>query len=162
MVGLALQRRARNLPASVIDLGMIIGIGFIQRTEASEGIGTIQSILRKLDYMPVSERDLHHILAEAILVGKSDESPEILTGLETHKTASGNRPFWHRNPRFSHLIADSGSPQAAAKTVQKTSKEKLADARGPDEALQIMEEALLTYLASSLKVCSNFGVENDL
>ncbi|KAL8721656.1 MAG: hypothetical protein Q9225_001705 [Loekoesia sp. 1 TL-2023] len=163
MVGLASQRRARNLPASVIDLGMVIGIGVVQRTEGDEGIGAMETTLRKVDYMPVSERDLHHLLAEAILVGRSDEPPEIVTGLETYNTASGNSPFWHKNLRFSHLITDVGFPQVgqgSANSVQKTLKEKLADTRGPDDALPIMKGALLTYLASSLKVSSVFGSEN--
>ena len=155
MAGLASQRRARNLVASVIDIGMVIGIGVIQRTEDGDGISAMETTLRKLDYMPISERDLHHLLAEAILVGSSDESPEIVTGLETYNTNSENSPFWHKNLRFSHLLARADSSQTGqgfGNNVQKTWKEKLADARGPDDALQIMEEAILTYLASSLKV----------
>ncbi|KAL8909684.1 MAG: hypothetical protein Q9171_004929 [Xanthocarpia ochracea] len=155
MVGLALERRARNLPASVIDIGMVIGIGVVTRTEDKEGISAMETALRKLDYMPVSERDLHHLLAEAIVAGRSDESPEIVTGLETYNTALGNKPFWHKNPRFSHLIGDTDSLQAgqgSAHSVQKTLKEKLTDASGPDDALLILEGALLTYLASSLKL----------
>lgn len=93
MVGLASHRRARNLPASVIDIGMVIGIGVIQRTEGVEGISAMENALRKLDYMPLSERDLHHLLAEAIVVGRSDESPEIVTGLNIYNAASGNSPF---------------------------------------------------------------------
>ncbi|KAI9040688.1 PKS-NRPS hybrid synthetase psoA [Aspergillus affinis] len=155
MAGLASQRRARNLVASVIDIGMDIGIGVIQRTKDGDGISAMETTLRKLDYMPVSERDLHHLLAEAILVGSSDESPEIVTGLETYNINSENSPFWHENLRFSHLLAYAGSSQTgqgSGNNVQKTWKEKLADARGPDDALQIMEEAILTYLASSLKL----------
>ncbi|KAL8727347.1 MAG: hypothetical protein Q9166_006115 [cf. Caloplaca sp. 2 TL-2023] len=155
MIGLASQRRARNLPASVIDIGMIIGIGVVQRTEDREGISTMETALRKLDYMPVSERDLHHLLAEAIHVGRTEESPEIVTGFEIYNTASGNSPFWHKNMRFSHLITDFGSSpagQGSANSVQKSLKEKLTDALGPDDALQTLEGALLTYLASSLKL----------
>ncbi|KAL8879544.1 MAG: hypothetical protein Q9198_002863, partial [Flavoplaca austrocitrina] len=155
MVGLALERRARNLPASVIDIGMVIGIGVVTRTEDGEGISAMETALRKLDYMPVSERDLHHLLAEAIVAGRSDQSPEIVTGLETYNTASGNKPFWHKNPRFSHLIGGTDSLQAgqgSAHSVQKTLKEKLTDASGPDDALLIFEGALLAYLASSLKL----------
>ncbi|KAL8780315.1 MAG: hypothetical protein Q9213_006513 [Squamulea squamosa] len=155
MVGLALERRARKLPASVVDIGMVIGIGVVTRTEDSEGISAMETALRKLDYMPVSERDLHHLLAEAILAGRSNESPEIVTGLEIHNTASGNKPFWHKNLRFSHLIRGSDSLQAGqgpANSVQKTLKEKLTDASGPEDALLILESALLTYLASSLKL----------
>ncbi|KAL8857408.1 MAG: hypothetical protein Q9178_006035 [Gyalolechia marmorata] len=112
MVGLALERRARNLPASVIDIGMVIGIGVVTRSEDREGISAMETALRKLDYMPVFERDLHHLLAEAIV-------------------AAG---------------------QGSAHNVQKTLKEKLTDASGPDDALLILEGALLTYLASSLKL----------
>jgi pseurotin A synthetase (hybrid polyketide synthase/nonribosomal peptide synthetase) len=52
--------------------------------------------------MLVSERELHHILAEAILIGKSDEAPEIITGLET--VSDNPPPFWHNNLLFSHII----------------------------------------------------------
>ena len=161
MASLASQRRARNLAASVIDIGMIIGIGIIQRTEDGDGISVMETTLRKLDYMPVSERDLHHILAEAILVGGSDECPEIVTGLEIYKSHSENSPFWHRNLRFSHLLARAGSSQnqGSGSNVQKTWKEKLADARGPVDALQVMEDAILTFLASSLKVGVAYGME---
>ncbi|KAL8999563.1 MAG: hypothetical protein Q9169_001652 [Polycauliona sp. 2 TL-2023] len=155
MVGLALERRARNRPASVIDIGMVVGIGVVTRTEDGEGISAMETALRKLDYMPVSERDLHHLLAEAILVGRSDESPEIVTGLESYNTASGNKPFWHKNLRFSHLIGGTDSLQTglgSAHNVQKSLKEKLTDASGPDDALLILEGALLSYLASSLKL----------
>ncbi|KAL8893752.1 MAG: hypothetical protein Q9192_004960 [Flavoplaca navasiana] len=139
MVGLALERRARNLPASVIDIGMVIGIGVVTRTEDGEGISAMETALRKLDYMPVSERDLHHLLAEAIVAGRSDQSPEIVTGLETYNTASGNKPFWHKIHAF-------------RTSSEKTLKEKLTDASGPDDALLILEGALLAYLASSLKL----------
>lgn len=162
MASLASQRRARNLAASVIDIGMVIGIGIIQRTEDGDGISAMETTLRKLDYMPVSECDLHHILAEAILVGSSDECPEIVTGLETYKSHSDNSPFWHKNLRFSHLLARAGSSQkdqGSGSNVQKTWKEKLADARGPDDALQVMEDAILTFLASSLKVGVACGME---
>jgi len=155
MVGLASQRRAQNLPASVIDIGMDIGVGVIQRTEGEDGVSALETNLRKLDYMPVSERDLHHLLSEAIVLDRSAESPELVTGLETYNISSQNRPFWHKNARFSHLLADESSSQTgqgSAISIQKTLKEKLADSPGPDEALQIMEGALLAYLISALKV----------
>ncbi|PKX89984.1 putative PKS-like enzyme [Aspergillus novofumigatus IBT 16806] len=102
MTGLVLQRRVRNLPASVINLGPIIGLGFIQNIDSSGGSESVISTLRSLDYMLVSERELHHILAEAILIGKSDETPEIITGLET--VSDNSAPFWHKSLLFSHII----------------------------------------------------------
>jgi hypothetical protein len=152
MVGLASQRRAHNLPASVIDIGMIIGIGFIQSTDVREGAGSMESALHNLDYMPVSERDLHHLLAEAILAGQSRDSPEIITGLHVYDT--GHSPFWHTKALFSHLKSKAGSQkgQTSGKSVEKPLKERLNDAGGVEEALAIMEENFLKYLASSLKV----------
>lgn len=154
MVGLALQRRARGLPASVIDIGMVIGVGVIQRTENTHGVSAMETALRKLDYMAVSERDLHHILAEAILAGRSDGSPEIITGLEMHKPVSSNSPFWHRNARFAHLISspESDTGKRSGNSVQRSLKERLVEARKTSDGLQILENAFLAYLASSLKV----------
>ncbi|RDL31028.1 Nonribosomal peptide synthetase 14 [Venustampulla echinocandica] len=155
MVGMAKQRRARGLPASVIDIGMVIGIGVIQRSQNDEGISKLENSIRQMDYMPVSERDLHHLLAEAILVGKSDESPELITGLESYNIGSGNNPFWHQNLRFSHLITDPDSAPVGAGSLssdQKSLKEMLVDAGRPEEAIKVMEDALLGYLASSLKL----------
>lgn len=102
MNGLAFQRRARNLPASVINCGPIIGLGFIQNIGSSGGSGAVVSTLRDLNYMTVSEREFHHILAEAILVGKTFETPELITGLET--VSENSPPFWHKSLIFSHII----------------------------------------------------------
>ncbi|GIK06559.1 hypothetical protein Aspvir_002209 [Aspergillus viridinutans] len=102
MTGLVSQRRARNLPASVINLGPVIGLGFIQNIDSSGGSEAVVSTLRGLDYMLVSVRELHHILAEAIVIGTSDETPEIITGLET--VSDNPPPFWHKSLLFSHII----------------------------------------------------------
>ncbi|WEW55385.1 Nonribosomal peptide synthetase 14 [Emydomyces testavorans] len=155
MVAMAERRRACGLPASVIDIGMVVGIGIIQRSQNDKGVSTMENSIRQMDYMPVSETDLHHLLAEAILVGQSDESPELITGLETYKPVTGESPFWHHNLRFAHLITDPDATQASADSLgsaQKSLKEMLLSSAGPDEATRVMEHALLEYLASSLKL----------
>ncbi|KAL4745664.1 hypothetical protein BDW72DRAFT_198425 [Aspergillus terricola var. indicus] len=155
MVSMAERRRARGLSASVIDIGMVVGIGVIQRSQNDKGVSTMENSIRQMDYMPVSETDLHHLFAEAILVGQSDESPELITGLETYKAVAGEASFWHHNLRFSHLITDPDAAQVGADALdstQKSLKEMLLCADGPDEANQIMETALFEYLASSLKL----------
>ena len=160
MVAMAERRRARGLPASVIDIGMIVGMGVIQRSQNDKGVSAMENSIRQMDYMPVSETDLHHLLAEAILVGQSDESPELITGLETYKAVTGETPFWHHNLRFSHLITDPDAAQSGTDTLnsaQKSLKEMLLGSGGANEAAKVMENALLEYLASSLKVstCSS-------
>lgn len=155
MVAMAERRRARGLPASVINIGMVVGIGVVERSQNDKGVSTMENSIRQMHYMPVSETDLHHIFAEAILVGRRDESPELITGLETYKPVTGETPFWHRNVRFSHLITDPDAVKPGAKSsgsAQKSLKEMLITSGGPDEAMAVMENALLEYLASSLKV----------
>lgn len=155
MVGMAERRRARGLAASVIDIGMVLGLGVVQKSQNDKGVSTLENSIRRMDYMPVSEVDLHHLFAEAVLVGQTDESPELITGLETYKTVTLETPFWHHNLRFSHLIANPDSKEAGADSstsVQKSLKEKLLSSGGPDEATKVMEKHLLEYLAFSLKV----------
>ncbi|KAI1866378.1 hypothetical protein JX265_007679 [Neoarthrinium moseri] len=100
MIALAFQRRARTFPASVVDFGPIIGLGSIQRYESS-GFYDITSVLRSLNYMPISERDLHYLLTEAVLVGKKNKLPEITTGVEA---GSSSITFWHKSLLFPHIL----------------------------------------------------------
>ena len=155
MVGLAAQRRQRGVTASVVDIGMVSGIGIIRQTEGDEGMGVMETSLRKQNYMPIAERDLHHILAEAIVAGKGGNSPEIITGLQGYDSSSANRPTWYNNPRFSHLVIEGGSSQTnqdPAGGAESSIQQKIAAACGADEALQILEECFSAYLASLLKV----------
>ena len=79
MCALARQRRERGSAASVINIGVIISVGYVTR-EVSDAD---QKNLRKGGYMWMSERDLHQIFAEAVLAGLPNSSvdPEISTGL---------------------------------------------------------------------------------
>ncbi|OCL09152.1 ketoacyl-synt-domain-containing protein, partial [Glonium stellatum] len=102
MTSLASQRRKRGLAASVIDIGMVLGVGYIART------GIYEASLRRFNYMPISEPDIHTIFAEAIVAGQrgSWADCEIITGLNRIKAANdGNEEaFWHAIPRFCHHI----------------------------------------------------------
>ncbi|KAL2280264.1 hypothetical protein FJTKL_12713 [Diaporthe vaccinii] len=163
MVGLAAQMRTRNVPAAVIDIGMVIGIGVVSAATAADGSNAMMAALRKVDYMPVSERDLHHLLAEGILAARSSGPFEITTGLEVYST-TGNQPFWHKNPLFSHLIANTKSSKVgkvSGDSAQKPLREKLEGAVGPDDRIRTMEEAFMAYLESSLKLPSK-SIYTDL
>ncbi|KAI1080032.1 putative hybrid NRPS/PKS enzyme [Whalleya microplaca] len=154
MVGLAEQRKARGVPASVIDIGMVIGIGVIRRSDGGEA-GVMENSLRKQNYMPLSERDLHYLLAEAIVAGHGIGSAEIATGLKEIDLSAPTRPVWFNNPRFSHLVGH-GDPSQASSTAKNGAeaslKQKIATARGVDEAGKLIEEAFSGYLGSLLKL----------
>ena len=90
MAGLAAQRRKRGLVASVLDIGMIVGIGYIRTTGGKE----VYDNLRKQGYMPMAEQDIHRIFAEAVLAGRSTsiQTPEIITGLQRVQLSSSKQP----------------------------------------------------------------------
>ncbi|KAK9772055.1 hypothetical protein SCAR479_11218 [Seiridium cardinale] len=152
MVGLAADRRARGLAASVIDIGMVIGIGVIQRTEGDAGTGVIEKNLRKQNLAPISERDLHHMLSEAIVAGTRDRDVEIITGLQHYVSTSSNRPLWYKNPRFSHLITEGVAALDSDGTSEDKQSKSIANAVDVEEAGQMLEAALIAYLASELKL----------
>ncbi|KAJ1326017.1 hybrid polyketide synthase [Microdochium nivale] len=170
MVGLAAQRRRRNLSASVVDLGMIVGLGYISRAEGDEGSGAVETSLRRQKYMPVGERDLHEILTEAISSGKSQsfadqrlqDSGEIITGLAPYRNGESDEapPVWAHEARFSYLVihaTDSVGPTADGS--KRTLKGEIAVASDGEQIVEILQRYFMAYLAATLKLSeSQMGV----
>lgn len=173
MVGLATQRRKRRLAASVADLGMIIGLGYISRAEGDDDNGgsgaVVEAALRRQNYMPVGERDLHEILTEAIVAGKplqldqdhrSITSTEIITGLAPYRRDAHDEapppPVWVHEPRFSHLVTHAtggeGGASAGGSEGKQTLKGELAGASSVEQVVEIVQRYFLAYLAATLKV----------
>lgn len=152
MVGLAADRRARGLAASVIDIGMVIGIGIIQRTEGDAGTGVIETNLRRQNLAPISEPDLHNMLAEAITAGTRDRDVEIITGLQHYESSSPNRPAWYKNPRFSHLVTERLASRGDGESAEDSERQTLANASSVAEASRFLETVLTEHLAAELKV----------
>lgn len=78
MSALATQRRKRNLAASVINIGVILGANYIREVDQQS-----REILGEGGHTRMSERAFHQIFAEAMLAShpKSGLDPEISTGL---------------------------------------------------------------------------------
>ncbi|KAF1965402.1 ketoacyl-synt-domain-containing protein, partial [Bimuria novae-zelandiae CBS 107.79] len=68
MTSLARYRRSIGLPASVVHLGTVVGIGYMARQESTPARGSLlaDQYVRKGAY-PISERDLRQIFAEAVM-----------------------------------------------------------------------------------------------
>ncbi|KAL2169493.1 hypothetical protein VTG60DRAFT_5962 [Thermothelomyces hinnuleus] len=106
MNGLAASRRRRGLPGSVLNIGVIYGLGFLHREK-----GSLYQGLEREGYPPISERDIHHMFVEAIIAGKptgpgrqqAEEGVyDITTGLRRFP-ASNPTLHWHHDPRFGHF-----------------------------------------------------------
>ncbi|KAK4183608.1 putative polyketide synthase [Podospora australis] len=109
MNGIAASRRRRGLVGSVLNIGVIYGLGFLHREREELYAG-----LESEGYPPISERDIHHMFVEAIAAGKPgpDQIYDIVTGLRrfspNHQTLA-----WQQDPRFSHYTRDLVAGDAA-------------------------------------------------
>jgi hybrid polyketide synthase/nonribosomal peptide synthetase ACE1 len=135
------QRLSRGQAASVIQLGSIVGVGFL--TRAGE---VMETILIKYGYLPVSEVDLHYIISQAIMAGlpTSGENPDLITGLRYAREDEENALHWASNPRFSHMILppEKQNEMSGEKKVAMSTRAQLAAATTHQEAIKIMEGKL--------------------
>ena len=147
MAALAAQRRRRGAAASVIDIGMIIGAGYVFRNEGTE------NILRRQGFGAISESDFLRMFCEAIVAGRPDSgSPsEIITGLQS--SAGQESPPWSDNPRFSHHeTGRENTTLRHADDISMPLKERLATAQNDAEFDQIVRNAFWTKLQVVLQL----------
>ncbi|MCJ1245273.1 hypothetical protein MMC30_002476 [Trapelia coarctata] len=155
MVSMVRQRRKRGLVASAMDIGMIIGLGYVARTGT-----TYERPLREMNFMPISEREFHRMFTEAIVAGqsKSEDDSEMIIGLEEalDSVETGSQPPWINNPRFSHLV------QTGSVAVERQGftniivpvKEQLRGAVSVEDAVTILQRAFLARLELMLQLSS--------
>ncbi|KAF4634027.1 hypothetical protein G7Y89_g4083 [Cudoniella acicularis] len=151
MVSLARKRRERGVVASVIDIGMLIGLGYVSKT------GTrYETPLRRLNFMPISEPEFHNIFAEAIHAGQSNclDDSELIVGLQEVMDSQKESPLWHENPRFSHLvqIKTDGNRPETAKDCGLSVGGQVGSASSTEEALRLLKAAFLERLGVLLRM----------
>jgi len=102
MAALAAQRRKRGLAGSVINIGAIVGNGYVTRqlTDAQ------RDYLTHMGNVFMSEQDFHQIFAEGVVAGRpaTDDIPEIMTGLGLAHMDDAEKVTWFHNPKFSHCV----------------------------------------------------------
>ncbi|KAK4155992.1 hypothetical protein C8A00DRAFT_13013 [Chaetomidium leptoderma] len=162
MNGLAASRRHRGLPGSVLNIGVIYGLGFLHR----EKDGLYQGLERE-GYPPISERDIHHMFVEAIAAGKPTPNQiyDLTTGL---RRFPANHPtlHWHHDPRFSHFTRreedDSDLPNNDTTSVsgaaQRSIKERMDSATTKDELVNVLVHGLAGRLQSQLQLAEGSGL----
>jgi hybrid polyketide synthase / nonribosomal peptide synthetase ACE1 len=138
MAGLANHRRARGLAASVINIGAILGAGYVSRELTEEQ----QEYLRKVGHMWMSEQDAREIFAEGVRASKPEsvDSLEFETGFRTDKDRA--KDLEDEPPMFQHLSAGLGEDVSAgsdSKTRQQTVKTKarLLEAKSHAEVFEV-------------------------
>ncbi|GME22836.1 hypothetical protein DL768_008056 [Neofusicoccum parvum] len=149
MCSLAAQRRKRGLAASVIDIGAIVGTGYLTR-EVSQ---SVQDYLRKAGYMWMSETEFLQVFAEGVLASRpaSGSGHEVASGLRMVK-GEDKDAVWYSNPKFQHCVLgreEGGAAEAGAKQGLSV-KAELADAAGPEEVHRIVTDAFTKKIQTTL------------
>lgn len=145
MHSLARQRRNRGVAASVMDIAMLLGVGYVARS-----LDQYESQMKQYSYMAISEPEFHNIFAAAILSGRpgSGHSPEIITGVGPDADAP-----WTRDPRFSHFVCHEQKTAEVAEAVNSSGNvlSQLAQSES-GEALNILESAFSTKVELMLQL----------
>ena len=148
---LAQHRRSKGLHATTIDVGMILGVGFV-----AENVDAIDN-LKNWGFIGIREEEFHAILASAMTgVSKGDDQIpcQIITGLGTGgmiKQSGAAEPFWFADAKFSHmrLVDTQEDAQASEKSVAQL-RHVLRHVAGLDEATDVVCAALMDKLARSM------------
>ncbi|KAI3109622.1 hypothetical protein CBS147333_5269 [Penicillium roqueforti] len=146
MTALAANRKQRGLAGSVINIGAIMGVGYVTR-ETSEAL---QRNLLKSGHVWMSEGDFHTIFAEAILAGSpsSNATVELTCGLRIIRDVDEQRPLWSYSPKFQHLVVlDELSTETDGDSKrQMPLRLQLLEARTADEISKIVQESFFAKL----------------
>lgn len=133
MASLARQRKSRGLAGSTINIGRLIGLGYLERIDQ-----TVDEILTRSKFMKVSEVDFLHSFAQAVMAGlpSSTENPEVIMALQPVREDEMTTVPWHADPRLSHMILEVPREEANSK-----SKDAVLSVRARLEAATTETEA---------------------
>jgi hybrid polyketide synthase / nonribosomal peptide synthetase ACE1 len=142
---LARQRRKRGLAASVVDIGRVAGIGYVE----TAGQAVINQLTR-FGLMAISESEFHQMFAETIRAGYPDPKDKeaipdavVTTGIRTIRDDEDIQGPWFDNPRFSHCIVETKTAASNAEQQNKTTtlpvSEQLSRAATMKQALEILQ-----------------------
>ncbi|KAF2193876.1 hypothetical protein K469DRAFT_744670 [Zopfia rhizophila CBS 207.26] len=153
MTGLAANRRKRGLAGSTINIGVILGVGYVTR-ETSQ---SLQDNLARSGHSWMSEEDFHTLFAEGVLAGSPElnQKPDLNSGLRIVGASDAQRPSWSFSPKFQHLIRHVDSADADATTTNKARvsiRLQLATASTAQVAMEMLTEAFVAKLGVMLQL----------
>ncbi|KAK3936668.1 hypothetical protein QBC46DRAFT_321098 [Diplogelasinospora grovesii] len=139
----------RGLAGSSIDIGRMVGVGYIERALAPE----VQERLKlRSSTMSMSETDLHQLFAEAVVAGRprSGLDPELIAGVSVLRGQQVEKAFWAKNARLGMMIKDelgaAGGPSGNTAGGGVPVRKLLEAAKTVKDANKIIVGALRTRL----------------
>ena len=135
MASLAAQRRKRGLAGQAINIGAIVGNGYVTR-ELNMGQ---QSYLYRVGHSWMAEQDFHEVFAEGVL-SCLDRSGSLApcSGLRIDDDNSKN---WVSNPMFQHLVFKSNSLIVRDKKTKAVlmAKTRLLESTSHGEVMEVLQ-----------------------
>ncbi|KAH7127804.1 putative polyketide synthase [Dactylonectria estremocensis] len=145
---LAHYRSARNLPAAVIDLGMIKSVGYVAENE-----GAAERNLARWGFLQIEEDEFLEMMN--IAMEKNEKRCQMVTGVGTQAhfdQSQGDVPHWFRDPVFSHLH------NMRARTVDRNANagpslaQQVKESLSVEDAGLVILDALMKKLSKSLMI----------
>lgn len=155
MSSLAHQRRERGLAASVINIGPVLGVGYIAREHAQ----AVEDSIHRGGYMCISEYDFLQLFAEGVSTGhaNSDAPVEIFTALREISPEEPYKPSWLTNPIFGNYVQRGDNRDHTSNTTKVVVPLKSQIG----EAKNIMELHDILVAAVTSKLCTLFQLEHE-
>ncbi|KAJ5683579.1 hypothetical protein N7462_006744 [Penicillium macrosclerotiorum] len=154
MTSLAARRRSRGLPGYAINIGAIVGNGYVTR-ELNMGQ---QSYLYKVGHSWMSEQDFHEVFAEGVLSClELSSGADLCSGLRIDDDDSKD---WISNPIFQHLVFKSATLIGTEKKSKAgvAIKSQLLDATSQGQVMTILQDCFTVKLRSALQSDPNKDV----
>ncbi|RYP43239.1 hypothetical protein DL770_011775 [Monosporascus sp. CRB-9-2] len=157
MRSLAAQRRKRGLRAAAVNVGTIMGAGYLEREKSRDWDRTS----RKNYLFRMSEDDFAQAVCEAIDASRLDSpyGPEISTGLKSVPADAADPPFWLSDPKFSFFIThqqalwkDEAETKAGARAATTSIQDQLESCQSQQEIYRVIEHAFAGILRGILQV----------
>ncbi|KAI1116691.1 beta-ketoacyl synthase domain-containing protein [Nemania sp. NC0429] len=162
MSGLALARRRRGLASAVLELGLIMGTGYITR-EKGDAL-TRPSFDRGL--LTISVSDVHQALGEAINASApgSGVNWQLSIGLRQLSENAPNRPLWYNYPQFACLTVLDGTSQTQNAEVNggMSIKDMLSSATTLDEIETIIKESFIAEVRKMLHLSTDYHITSAI
>jgi hypothetical protein len=155
-VALAAHRLAQGLPATAIDIGKVVNVGFV-----AENAGTMsEQNLVRIGLIDIKEEELLAMVELAMIPqGHGVANGHLITGVHTSVDAGSGEeelPFWSRDPVVSHLeslrphLSRSARSNAAESSSQQSLSTLLGAATTLSEAIACVLDTFLRKLSRSL------------
>jgi acyl carrier protein len=162
----ALYRQQLNLPAISLDLGVVLGVGYVAENKQ------VQAQLGQISLHGMTENELLALIKVAIdEQSKSTYSHQLSAGIglepSSGQVASEMLPFWANDPKFSHLrkqaLSHHSPNRGHSKSAGPSFRHLLQEAKNVEEAARLITEQIARKVAAVMGIdTSDVRVEEPL